>query len=153
MLTLSTASRIPEDLDDDGQCLQFWDAAAQNEPESFHRCRFTQEVTMHHDYEEAYLFPFLARRMPEFRKADKHNPATAELLRQHEVIHHGLGIVAEYLQACRRGTIDFQFSMLREKLDSFGTVLWTHLDQEVKTLGAENMKRYWKLEELDSFPM
>ncbi|KAH8828048.1 hypothetical protein DL96DRAFT_1601465 [Flagelloscypha sp. PMI_526] len=32
-------------------------------------------------------------------------------------------------------------------------VLFKHLDQEVADLKGENMRKYWKLEELDSIPM
>jgi len=43
--------------------------------------------------------------------------------------------------------------VLREKMDSWGEVLWKHLDQEVETLGAENMRKYWTLEEMRKMPM
>jgi len=59
----------------------------------------------------------------------------------------------EYLEACKTGEKDFKMSVMREKMDSWGTVLWEHLDLEVKTLGADNMRRYWTLEELRQFPM
>ena len=38
-------------------------------------------------------------------------------------------------------------------LDSFGGVLWQHLDEEVEQLGAENMRRFWTLEEMGRMPM
>jgi hypothetical protein len=38
-------------------------------------------------------------------------------------------------------------------MDSWGTVLWSHLEQEVKTLGAENMRKYWTIEEMRRMPM
>jgi hypothetical protein len=31
-------------------------------------------------------------------------------------------------------------------------VLWEHLDEEVKTLGADNMRRYWSLDEMKRMP-
>lgn len=87
--------------------------------------------------------------MPEF----KNGKNAAELLRQHKEIHKGMDGFEEYLQKCRRGEADFELSVLKQKMDSWGEVLWTHLDQEVKTLGAENMRRYWTLEEMRSMPM
>ena len=42
---------------------------------------------------------------------------------------------------------------MKKILDSFGAVLWQHLDDEVKELGAENMRKYWTLEEMRRMPM
>ena len=42
---------------------------------------------------------------------------------------------------------------MKEKMDSWGEVLWKHLDQEVETLGAENMRKYWTLDEMKRMPM
>jgi len=38
-------------------------------------------------------------------------------------------------------------------MESWGEVLWTHLDQEVETLGANNMRKYWTKEEIARIPM
>lgn len=38
-------------------------------------------------------------------------------------------------------------------LPLFRGVLMRHLDEEVKDLGAENMKKYWTLEEVDRMVM
>jgi hypothetical protein len=38
---------------------------------------------------------------------------------------------------------------LKNIMDSFGETLWTHLAEEVEQLGAENMRRYWTLAEMD----
>jgi hypothetical protein len=59
----------------------------------------------------------------------------------------------KYLEEVRRGERELELSVLKTKMDSWGTVLWAHLDQEVKTLGAENMRRYWTLEEMRRMPM
>jgi len=59
----------------------------------------------------------------------------------------------KYLEEVRSGERELELSVLKTKMDSWGTVLWTHLDQEVKTLGAENMRRYWTLEEMRRMPM
>jgi hypothetical protein len=89
--------------------------------------------------------------MPEFRAEDKNNKEAAELLQQHKVIHTGLGITSDYLEKCQKKEVDFELSVLKEKMDTFGEVLWTHLDQEVKALGAENMRRYWTIDEMKGF--
>lgn len=87
--------------------------------------------------------------MPEF-KAGKN---AAELLRQHKEIHKGMDVFEKYLNEVRSGERELELSVLKEKMDSWGTVLWTHLDQEVKTLGAENMRKYWTMEEMRRMPM
>ncbi|KAM0536103.1 hypothetical protein ACHAPP_003300 [Verticillium nonalfalfae] len=106
---------------------------------------FIQHLEAHHSIEENYFFPQLARKMPEFRGGK------AELLRQHREIHKGMEGLQTYLRACRAGEVELQMSVLLEQLDSWGGVLWTHLDQEVKTLGAENMRRYWTLADMKGF--
>lgn len=74
--------------------------------------------------------------MPEF-KAGRN---AAELLRQHKQIHDGMDVFEAYLEKCRSGETELELRVMKEKMDSWGEVLWTHLDQEVKTLGAENMR-------------
>ncbi|KAI0128679.1 hypothetical protein BJ170DRAFT_682464 [Xylariales sp. AK1849] len=113
--------------------------------------QFIRHLTMHHDIEERYIFPVLAKKMPEF-KAGKGNGA-AELLRQHREIHKGMDGLEEYLKVCYMGEQLLELRVLKEKLESWGTVLWAHLDQEVKTLGAENMRKYWSVEEMRTMPM
>ncbi|KAI0103836.1 hypothetical protein GGR51DRAFT_561491 [Nemania sp. FL0031] len=150
---------------------------------------FVSHLETHHTIEERYVFPGLARRMPEFRTGRERpwdldpvpnptptpTPATsddtrteadrekekekekereagkkkaAELLRQHVEIHKGMDGLRDYLRKCLSGETELQMSALKAQLDTWGTVLWTHLDQEVRTLGAENMRRYWSVEEV-----
>ncbi|KAK2007606.1 hypothetical protein LZ32DRAFT_610143 [Colletotrichum eremochloae] len=108
---------------------------------------FSRHLTAHHGIEEAHVFPMLAERMPEFRGG------RAELLRQHKEIHKGLDAFEDYLRRCRDRETELELSVLREKMDGWGGVLWAHLDQEVATLGAENMRRYWTMEEVRRMPM
>lgn len=123
---------------------------------------FISHLTTHHGIEETYIFPVLARKMPEFQagssKAGKGakggpNKKAAELLQQHKEIHRGMDEMEAYLRACRGGEADLEMSVLRAKMDSWGTVLWTHLDQEVRALGAENVRKYFTLEEVRRIPM
>lgn len=131
---------------------------------------FIGYLTAHHNIEETYLFPILARKMPEFRNGSsapdnpsrrrdpsapkpRDNPLAAELLRQHRQIHAGMDVFEEYLRACRNRETELELSVLKEKMDSWGEVLWKHLDQEVRTLGAENMRKYWSIEEMRSLPI
>ncbi|KAI9646886.1 hypothetical protein NHQ30_004886 [Ciborinia camelliae] len=110
---------------------------------------FISQLEMHHGIEEAHIFPVLARKMPEFQNGKN----AAELLRQHKEIHKGMDIMQEYLEKCRDGETELSLKVLGEKMDSFGEVLWKHLDQEVETLGAENMRKYWSKEEVARMPM
>lgn len=111
--------------------------------------QFISHLTAHHGIEEAHIFPVLARKMPEF-KAGKN---AAELLRQHKEIHEGMDVFEEYLKKVKSGETELSLRVLKTKMDSWGTVLWKHLDQEVATLGAENMRKYWTLDEMRRMPM
>ncbi|KAK9774322.1 hypothetical protein SCAR479_08927 [Seiridium cardinale] len=113
--------------------------------------QFLRHLTVHHDIEETHVFPVLARKMPEF-KAGKGNGA-AELIRQHREIHKGMDGMEEYLRDVQAGREEFDLVRLKERMESWGEVLWKHLDQEVKTLGAENMRKYWTAEEIRRMPM
>ncbi len=88
------------------------------------------------------MFPVLARRMPEF------DARRGDLVRQHKTIHAGLDGLQAYLEAVRRGDEALAADALKDKMASWGAVLWAHLDAEVETLGAENMARYWTKEEM-----
>ena len=107
------------------------------------------QLEMHHSIEEAHIFPLLARKMPEFRAGRN----AAELLRQHKEIHKGMDGLVDYMNRCRSGETELELRVLKQQLDTWGDVLWKHLDQEVKTLGAENMRKYWTLEEMRRMPM
>lgn len=87
--------------------------------------------------------------MPEF-KAGKN---AAELLRQHREIHKGMDVLEAYLKSVKSGETELEMRVLKQKMDGWGDVLWTHLDQEVKTLGAENMRKYWTVDEMRRMPM
>jgi len=106
--------------------------------QGLHLC---QSLTMHHTIEEQYVFPELAERMPVFREHD-------HLISQHEEIHVGLEKLEAYLDSCRSGERELRLPELKEIMDTFGTVLWAHLDDEVRTLGAENMRKYWSKQEI-----
>lgn len=114
---------------------------------------FVAQLEIHHNIEETYIFPVLARRMPEFRSDGKGGKGAAELLRQHREIHDGMEGMRTYLRSCREGGQDLDMAALKAQMESWGTVLWTHLDQEVKTLGAENMRKYWTADEIRQIPM
>jgi hemerythrin-like domain-containing protein len=114
--------------------------------------QFCGHLHAHHSIEEMHVFPVLAKRMPEFKNGPKYKGA-AELLRQHKEIHDGMDVFQLYLKQCESGEVDFDLRVLKTKMESWGTVLWTHLDQEVKTLGAENMRKYWTVEEMRRMPM
>ena len=106
--------------------------------------QFCHHLDMHHNIEETY-FPVLAKKMPAFRRE-------LELLTQHKHIHAGLVKLRDYIEACRSGERELRMDEIKAIMDSFGTVLWQHLDEEVKTLGAENMRRYWTVQEMSRIP-
>ncbi|KAJ5481166.1 hypothetical protein N7539_007060 [Penicillium diatomitis] len=107
---------------------------------------FCRQLDFHHSIEEKHIFPVLAKKMPEFRKE-------LDLLKQHKQIHAGLDNLEAYLEKCRSGEEDLRREEVKRLMDSFGTVLWNHLDEEVETLKADNMRKYWSLEEMRRLPM
>ena len=58
--------------------------------------QFISYLTMHHDIEEAHVFPELGKRMPEFRDQ-------GDMKMQHKAIHDGLDAWKEVLEACEKG--------------------------------------------------
>lgn len=107
---------------------------------------FCHHLDTHHSIEETYIFPMLARKMPAFRQE-------LELLTQHKQIHAGLDKFEDYLTDCRIGKRELRMNELKELMDLFGTVLWQHLDDEVDQLKAENMRKYWSLDEVNRLVM
>jgi len=107
---------------------------------------FCHHLHVHHTIEEQHIFPVLAKKMPAFRKE-------LELLTQHKQIHKGLDVFQAYLEACRNGEKELRLDEMKKIMDGFGKVLWEHLDDEVKELGAENMRKFWSPEEMRRMPM
>lgn len=65
----------------------------------------------------------------------------------------GMDRLEAYLMDCRSGEKELRLDEMKKVMDSFGKVLWDHLDDEVRTLGAENMRKYWTQEEMRRLPM
>jgi len=74
-------------------------------------------------------------------------------LEQHKEIHKGMDELEAYLKQCQRGEKDLRREEVKKVMDGFGTVLWTHLDQEVIELGAEKMRGVWSEGEMKQMPM
>lgn len=107
--------------------------------------QFCQHLKGHHDIEEAYWFPVLGRKMKGFQ----HGGFAKE---QHKAMHKGLDVLAAYMVECKRGDRELKRAEVREIMDSFGVILWSHMDQEVVELGADNMRKFWTKEEMLRFP-
>ncbi|KAK5081916.1 hypothetical protein LTR70_009251 [Exophiala xenobiotica] len=99
------------------------------------------QLTIHHTIEEQHIFPELSTRMPGFKDDEV-------LIGQHEQIHEGLEALEAYLRACQSGEKELRMEELKGVMDGFGKVLWEHLDEEVRMLGAENVRRYWSLDDV-----
>lgn len=72
---------------------------------------------------------------------------------QHKEIHVGLVKLQEYLEEVRSGEKELNLKELKVIMDSFGKVLWEHLNDEVEQLGAENMRTFWSEDEMRRMPM
>jgi len=103
-------------------------------------------LTLHHDIEEQHFFPMLASRMAVFRQNER-------MKTHHKEIHAGLVQLESYVSECSTGQRELRLSEMRDVMDSFAAVLWTHLDEEVQNLGAENMRKYWTLDDMRRFPI
>ena len=100
--------------------------------------------------------------MPEFAEG-------GVLTSQHEVIHDGLIRIKSYLRRCEKfldEEMDDEGGRVGEGLDrgklrallegengEFERVLWSHLDEEVEFLKAENMSIFWGVEEVRRLTM
>lgn len=82
---------------------------------------------------------------------------------QHKQIHGGLLELKRFLERKQRDLEkgqkmessngqEFEWERMKGIMDTFGDALWRHLDEEVETLGAENMRRYWTLDEMRCMP-
>ncbi|EJD42344.1 hypothetical protein AURDEDRAFT_168645 [Auricularia subglabra TFB-10046 SS5] len=107
---------------------------------------FKRHLEGHHNIEETYIFPHLAQRMQAFQPNDKHRTS-------HKGIHDGLDKLSELVRKWRTEPASYSPTEMRACLDSFRDVLFRHLDEEVVDLGADNMRKYWTLNEMDQFMM
>lgn len=106
---------------------------------------FCHELEVHHDREEAFLFPKLAARMPEFG-------SQSALVDQHKQIHVGVVVLKEYLLKCYRGESALDHAEMKKIMDTFSETLWAHLDDEVYALRAERIRQYWTVDEFRKIP-
>ncbi|WVW85747.1 hypothetical protein I302_107785 [Kwoniella bestiolae CBS 10118] len=107
-------------------------------------------LDMHHRI-ETYIFPVLAKKMPQFKEGARES---GEHLKKHKGIHDGLEKYDAFLRNSLENQSEYNPGKLREIMDGFKEVLFTHLDEEVKDLGAESMKKAgWTLDELRRIPM
>jgi len=111
---------------------------------------FCRTLEMHHNIEETYFFPILGKKMPPFAKNHKKH---GEMLEHHKKIHKGLDKFSDYVEKCRDGEKDFVGAEMLELMEAFEQILWQHLEEEVQNLRAENMRKYWTLEELKMLPL
>ncbi|KAI5889528.1 uncharacterized protein SCHCODRAFT_02751065 [Schizophyllum commune H4-8] len=105
--------------------------------------QFSMQLQNHHDIEEAWWFPYLGKRMPEFSHNDR-----GEHVRSHELIHKGLDDLNKLVAKWARDNSSYNGAEMRACLDSFREGLMKHLDDEVRDLKGENLKKYWRFEEL-----
>ncbi|KAI2734863.1 hypothetical protein DTO013F2_10220 [Penicillium roqueforti] len=110
-----------------------------------HGLAFCNELEVHHDREETFLFPKLAARMREFG-------SQSHLVDQHKKIHVDLAVLKQYLLDCHNEEKVLDRADIMKIMDEFSETLWAHLDDEVYALRAERIRRYWTLDELKKIP-
>jgi len=113
--------------------------------------QLSHHLDMHHRIEETYIFPVLAKKMPQFKAGARES---GEHLKSHKAIHEGLEKYDAFIKKALAETSAYNAVELRQILDSFREVLFRHLDEEVRDIGADSMKKAgWTLEELRQIPM
>ncbi|GAA6001126.1 hypothetical protein JCM10207_007424 [Rhodosporidiobolus poonsookiae] len=100
---------------------------------------FLRHLEWHHGFEERNMFPFLAKRMPQF--AEPHQE-------EHDAIHAGLQQLEVLISKYRASPTSYSSTEFRTSLASWGPVLFYHLDAEVQSLSGDVLRRYWTLEDL-----
>ncbi|GAA5908390.1 hypothetical protein JCM6882_007924 [Rhodosporidiobolus microsporus] len=98
----------------------------------------------HHGIEERYIFPVLAKKMPQF--AEDHQE-------EHDAIHEGMHSLEKLISRFRSEPSTYSPTELRTNLVSWGPVLFYHLNAEVESLKPDVLRRYWTLEEVKRLPM
>ncbi|ORY87456.1 hypothetical protein BCR35DRAFT_38995 [Leucosporidium creatinivorum] len=94
------------------------------------------------------IFLILAQKMPEF----EHETSGAHV-EEHEAIHEGMGRYSAYLAKCKSSPSSFNAEEFRKILQSWGPILFYHLDAEVISLSHANLRRYYTLAEVkELFP-
>lgn len=91
-------------------------------------------LDMHHRIEEAHIFPILAAKHPAFAPKADH-------IKSHRIIHDGLERYNKYIQDALKDPSKYNSLEFRAVMDSFRKPLFDHLDQEVRDLEPENLKR------------
>lgn len=120
-------------------------------------------LEMHHSIEEAYIFPQLARRIPEFGKSSQHT-------REHEAMHAGLAILQNYseqvIDRLEKEVVPqkndgkpwpkemYDVEKMESILHHLGQVLFPHLDAEENSISADSMRKAgFTIEELHRIPI
>ncbi|KAJ3762418.1 hypothetical protein EV360DRAFT_92465 [Lentinula raphanica] len=117
--------------------------------------QFDQHLTMHHTIEETYLFPILGKRMKQFSETEGLHLESHKGIHDGPTDHHlsGLEQLAALVKNYKSEPSTYDPSKMRACLDSFREVLFSHLDQEVEDLRGDNLKKFFSLEEVESFPI
>jgi len=108
--------------------------------DSVHRWR--SSLTAHHTTEERFVFPILARGLPQFAPGAEH-------LDSHKAIHDGLAVLSANLSKWRRDPTSYSPDEMKACLDNIRGALIPHLDQEVEDIKGDNLKPHFRLEEIE----
>lgn len=110
---------------------------------------------MHHSIEEAYIFPKLAQRLPQFAPSSQHT-------KEHQVMHNALESMQREIQRLAKDLKSgkarsqqelsnfYDYDDMRSKVDHLSSVLLPHLAEEEKSLRAASVKEAgFKLSEIE----
>ncbi|PRP85833.1 hypothetical protein PROFUN_06107 [Planoprotostelium fungivorum] len=95
---------------------------------------------MHHSIEEQHIFPILARKMPKFAK---------DHIDEHKHMNESLSQMRQYVEQGYTDNSNYHPEEMKKRLDALKTALFDHLAAEEKSLGEEEMKKYWTEEEME----
>lgn len=86
-------------------------------------------VHMHHDNEEAVIFPLLEKSIEVDGFMEKN-------VDQHHLFGPGLTAFDDYIKSCRAGETRFDGTKVQTIIDSFASIFIEHLNDEIPTLLA-----------------
>jgi hemerythrin-like domain-containing protein len=100
--------------------------------------QFCSNLAKHHEAEENNLFLYLGSRMPAFKEL---------FPSQYKKLYKSFKELDNYLNKCKDGE-ELNLEKVKEIMDGFGKELWSHMDEEVAVLRADNMRKFWGVEEI-----
>ncbi|PRP78768.1 hypothetical protein PROFUN_00941 [Planoprotostelium fungivorum] len=106
----------------------------------YYHNHFRSNTEKLYNIEEQHIFPILARKMPKFAK---------DHIDEHKHMNESLSQMRQYVEQGYTDNSNYHPEEMKKRLDALKTALFDHLSAEEKSLGEEEMKKYWTEEEME----